>query len=286
MEAGQGTGLRRLLRSGGLRADAQGSTRSLRLAVVRAAEQGAGLRLTVLGLRQEEAPLDDLLADLGDDLLIVLLRQGSDPAGLAALDAGLRDALIEAQLAGTPSPLSPDPRPSTGTDAALAAPFLAALLAGFEAVSDRAASGPAPRPAERLGSARDAALVLTDGAYRAVRMTLDLGPKGREGGLTLLRPAPERRPVAASPGPPALLEAEARLDVILARIPVELSALEGWEAGMVVPLPGADAASVRLVAPDGTDCATARLGQAGGRRAVRLDGPPAGGAGPASLPQP
>src|SRR5690242_11475027 len=93
--------------------------RALRLATTRAAERSIGLALAVLGVAEEEGPLDELLSRLDDGLLILALATEDGPMGLAALDAEARAAVIEMQTLGRLVPSSPEPRAVTAADAAL-----------------------------------------------------------------------------------------------------------------------------------------------------------------------
>lgn len=257
--------------------------RALRLAMVRSAEASVGLTLAVLGIREEEGPLDDLLGRLEEGLMVLSLEeQGGEPVGLVALDLEARSAAAEAQALGQVLDRPAEPRAPTAADAALARPLLAAFLAqAEEAVAGTPLEGwlRAPRPAERLAGAREAALLLADGAYRAVRLTLDLGPGGRQGLLVLLLrlppPPPPAGPAPDSPAAslaPAVLRARTQVEAVLARLRLPLSEVEGFAPGQVLSLPGVTVASVRLEAA-GHDLGPTRLGQVAGMRAVRIESP-------------
>lgn len=284
---GQGVGiLRRIARggSGGPPAPSLTPARALRLAFARAAERAAGLAVAVLGVADEVAPLDDLLARLEPGLMLLGVERGGT-AGLLALDAEARAAVVEAQTLGRPSAQAAEPREVTAVDAALATPLAQAFLDEAGAATAGTALdgwvGPA-RAGARLHSGREAALALPDGDYRAVRLTLDLGAGGRQGLCLLLLPVALRAPAPPLPAGEdwreglgeQVMAAPAEVLAVLHRLRLSLAEAEGLEVGLVLPLPGVTVASVRLQGPGGADLGPARLGQVAGMRAVRLEAPP------------
>ena len=68
--------------------------------------------------------------------------------------------------------------------------------------------------------------------------------------------------------------APATLDAVLYTMKLSLKQIDNLSAGQILPLYGATVGSVRLFAPDSTLVGTARLGQSGGMRAVRIEPPP------------
>lgn len=258
--------------------------RGLRLAFARAAERSVGLSAGVLGVAEEVGPLDDLLSRLEDGLLLLSLAGDGLPLGLVGIDAEGVAAAVEAQTMGRPSVQAPEPRPATAADLAMTEPLLAAFLAeAREAVAGTALDGwlGAVRPGPRLTGAREAGMALGDGAYRVVRLTIDLRAGPRQALIVLLHrlpppPEPAQRPGAGwADGLSArVLAAPASVEAVLGRLRLPLDAAEGFAVGQVVPLPGLSVASVRLEAlgPGGAprDLGPARLGQSGGMRAVRL----------------
>jgi flagellar motor switch protein FliM len=256
--------------------------RALRHALARAAEGSIGLPLSVLGIREEEERLDDHLSSLEDGLLMLTLVDGADAAGFIALDPEARAAAIEAQTLGEVLDRPAEPRAPTAADAALVQPLLATFLReAEEAMAGTPLAGwlRAPKLGDRLTGSRDAALALADGAYRAVRLTLDLGAGSREGMLLLLHRLPPP-PCAADPAPddpgatvaPEALRAQAELEAILHRLELPLAEAEALVPGQIIALPGVTVASVRLQA-GGLDLGPARLGQMSGMRAVRIESP-------------
>lgn len=256
--------------------------RALRLAMVRAAERSIGLHLAVLGVSEDMGPLDDLLSRLEEGLLIVALYEGPEPVGLIALDSEARAAVIETQTLGQLLHASPEPRAVTAADTALARPLLSAFLSEMQdAVEGTSLAGwtRGPRLAGRLPSGREAAMLLADGPYRIVRLTLDLGAGQRQGlALVMVRlpgairsPGPVA-PVAAATVAEHVMGSQAPLTAVLHRLRLSLAEAEGLEVGQVLALPGVTVASVRIEA-GGVNLGPARLGQVAGMRAVRIEEP-------------
>ena len=201
---------------------------------------------------------------------------------LVALDPEARAATAEVptlcRVSATPS----EPRSVTAADAALARPLLAVLLSEIEeATAGTTLAGwlRGPRLAARLPGAREAAMLLPDGPYRVVRLTLDLGMGGRQGlAILLLRIAVPQTDLAVqdAAAPPTVgphvLGSQAMLDAVLHRLRLPLTEVEGFQVGQLVALPGVTVASVRIEA-GGADLGPARLGQVAGMRAVRIEEP-------------
>ena len=255
--------------------------RALRLAMVRAAERSINLHLAVLGVSEDSGPLDDLLSRLEDGLLMIALYEGAEPVGLIALDAEARAAAIEVQTFGKLLPSSPEAPAVTSADAALARPFLAAFLCEMQTAVEGTSRGGwtrNPRLTSRLPGAREAAMLLADGTYRVVRLTLDLGAGERQGlALAMIRlPGMTKSAADARPADATVAEqvmgAQAMLTAVLHRISLPLSEAEALEVGQVLALPGVTVASVRIEA-GGVDLGPGRLGQVAGMRAVRMEQP-------------
>lgn len=261
------------------------SSRAMRLAVTRAADTTHRLALSVTQLREEVLDLDTMLAGIADDFMLVgMVDDTRTLLGLAAIDAGLRSALIEIQTIGKVLTGGVDDRPPTATDAKMAEPVLAAILHHLNETAERTPLdgwGQGLAPMGRVTDTRSAGLVLPEGDYRVLRLELDLRVEGRTGALIMALPDQAKRAVPLSDKEEqgdwdtlfqkAVNAAPVSLDAELHRFQSPLEAVQGFSVGDVIPLVGCDVTSVKLRARDGRKIATARLGQAGGKRAIRVE---------------
>ncbi|WP_090197038.1 FliM/FliN family flagellar motor C-terminal domain-containing protein [Yoonia tamlensis] len=260
------------------------SSRAVRLALTKAANDTVGLELTVGGVADHIVPLDEMLAALDDGLLLVGLTRDAQLVGLAALDMELRAAIVEMQTMGRLSTQKSDGRAPTGTDKILCDPMLAAFLGALPpALAGTSFGGWVDdiKTQDQIDSKRWAGLNLRDCPYRLLRMTVDLGVADREAQIVIALPVitvaqePEVTPPAcinwSSAFQASIAAAPACLDAHLHRFKMAIGAAQSLAVGQVVPLPGCTVGSVRLRAPDGKIIAHAKLGQVGGMRALRIE---------------
>ncbi|WP_342071683.1 FliM/FliN family flagellar motor C-terminal domain-containing protein [Yoonia algicola] len=264
------------------------ASRAVRLALTKAANDTAGLVLTVESVAEEVTTLDDMLATLGADLMLVGLERDGVLSGLIALDMEMRAAVLEMETMGAVLGRPAEPRAPTRTDKVLCEPLLGNFLQAFpgavlgtplEGWMDGTCAG------EKIESARAAGLVLADCAYRIVRMSVDLGVADRRAMLVIALPLIEEAATPELVPPPPVdwertfrenvSDATACLQALLYRAPISLAAAQSLQVGTVLPLPGCTVRAVRLLSPDGCVVAQAKLGQIGGYRAVRLEPAPA-----------
>lgn len=276
---------RRLLRARGAAAEVRPATpaRALRLSVARAAEMATGLQVSVRDIADETMGLDDMLALLDPQAMLLDIRENDRSSGLAGFDPQARAAAIEMQLLGRLRPGPAEVRPVTATDAALVQPWVTALLKDLDVTTaDTALAGWTAGyvTGSTVANARAAGMTLPETTYRVVRLTLALGEGDRSGHLLLALPASRgAAPAAAPPERPAwtdLLEravllAPSELRAVLARLRLPIAAVEGFTVGQVLPLHGVTVSSLRLEGPDGRSVAQARLGQVAGMRAARIE---------------
>jgi len=258
--------------------------RALRLAISRAADRTVGLRLTVFGQSDDVLTLDGVIDELNADQMLISVTSGDDLLGLMAIDPELRACLIEMQTMGNLSAVAAEPRRVTSADAALAAPVADAFLAMLNetAVGTQLAGWASEtRVGAPLECPRAAGLVLPDGAYRLVRLSLDFGIGERQGELCLALPE-HRHPRAVPKDDPGnvgwrdtfhdqVLGAQANLNAVLHKMRMPMAQVENLVLGQVIPLSGTRVTSIKLVGPDGRVITTARLGKMAGQRAVRVE---------------
>lgn len=266
-----------------------GPDRALAQAFARAAQEGLGLILQVTRVDTGRAQVEDLAQMAGEQALIFALDGPAGGTGIAALSPGLMAGLIEMRMMGRLTPHSPAPRPPTPTDAAIcgdtAQGTLDALATALAGTADESWTAGfrlrGPVAAEAL------ALLLEAGELRCLRAHAEFGSGGARSGILLLAlPAAGRAPVSA-PAPEAapapdpgfaaalaaqVMAADARIDAVLARLALPLARLLALAPGATLALPGAALAALRLEGPGGVAVAGAELGQAEGRRAIRLTG--------------
>lgn len=240
--------------------------------------------MNVIGLREETLSLDDMLGALDPTLMLLAMLDLEHMVGLAALDLNLRAALIEVQTVGKVLPDQPDERVPTLTDASMAEPLLGAILHHMAETTLRTPLegwGQGISIAGQVPSIRSAGLILPDRAYRVIRMSLDLNAGDRQGELVFALPdsrVAEPLPETKKPDGDwaerfrATVNASAvRLDAQLHRFKLPLYVVDQLKVGQVLPLEGCKVTSLKLMAKDGRAVATARLGQSGGMRAIRVE---------------
>ena len=308
IESTQVTLLRRMTRSQGQEAadNPLTSSRAVRLALTKAANDTVGLVLTVESVAEEITGLDEMLASLTGDLMLVALEQEQGLVGLIALDMEMRAAVLEMETMGAVLAHPADERAPTRTDKMLCDPLLEAFLEAFPtAVAGTPLDGwlDGVMPGDSVESLRAAGLVLEDRDYRIVRLSVNLAGAERQAQLIICLPL--EQDVASIDDIPAqhvewdstfeanVADAPASLDALLHRFPVSLATAQALQVGSVLPLPGCTVNSVRLLSPDGKEVAQAKLGQMGGYRAVRIEAAPApqlaelpGAAADTSMPHP
>ncbi len=264
------------------------SSRALRMALVKVANDTIGLTLCVLSMAEEMLSLDDLLAALDDNQMLVALREGEDLRGLVAIDSQLRAAAIEVQTIGQVVAMRAEDRPPTNTDKVMCERVLAAFVEALpNATVGTRLEGWVDdiQLAKRFSDARTAGLELQDIQYRLVRLSIDLGTTDREGEILVALPFVAEDTATELVQPRGELSwgdqwqemlqaAPAQLDAVLHRFSLPLADAQELRAGQVLSLHGCTVNSVKLMAPDGRTVVQAKLGQAGGMRAVRIEKQP------------
>jgi flagellar motor switch protein FliM len=269
---------------------ARGVLRALRLALARAAADAFGLALAVIGATQARAAQDRLGKFLNDERMLVLLDGPGGQLGAIGLDRACLGALIQQQTMGKVSGAAPSERAFTGTDAAMAAPLIDAMLEHAAELADlpedrRCLRG--YRYGARAEDLRRLLLALDRDRYRVFDLTVEFCGGAQQGAVCLVLPelpeetAQAREDAAADPRlKRALGWARADLTAVICRLRVPLSDLAAMVPGDVLPLTRHRLNETDLIGITGERIATGRLGQIGGSRAIRLNeteaGPPAG----------
>jgi flagellar motor switch protein FliM len=277
--------------------------KALSTAFVQACDRRLGLVANVTSCSGRTGTLAELLDTIPEGGLLAVLEGPGEAQGLMVFDPALLSAVIEKLMTGQLADRPPRPRRPTRTDAALAADVIDEILRGFEAPF---LGLPPARWAAGFGydsfldDPRPLGLMFDDIDYRVHRLVAELEGGRRTANMVLAVPFEGRGPLgraAAAPSrggdaPAPVSEPEApddavpwsealeaqvlrgtvALEAVLHRLRLPLAALEGLQPGCELPIPGAALDETMLVGADGCAIARGRLGQSGGRRAVRLSG--------------
>ncbi len=273
-------------------ASQSGAERALPLVLARLTQDLFGQAIRCLSLRSLRYSLGEVLDQVPERALIAVLDGPAEAGGVMVLSPDLLAGLIEAQTLGRVSAQPLLLRRPTRTDAAMVADWIDGLLSGLEAEllsDDDLIWTDGFRYASHLDEARALGLLLEDTVFRVLLLQIDFNGV-KPGQLMLALPAtgrgrrPQRpeRPshsggIPAAQGPcfsdalrARVLETEAVVQAVLTRVSLPLAAILHMKPGDLLPLPQAALDRIDLAGQDGQICATGRLGQARGMRAVRL----------------
>ncbi|MEM9902085.1 MAG: FliM/FliN family flagellar motor switch protein [Pseudomonadota bacterium] len=281
--------------------------KALSTAVVQSFDRRLDLVASVSACTMRQGTLAELLEMLPEGGLLAVLEGPGEAQGLMVLDAALLSAILEQTLMGRLATQPPGLRRPTRTDAALTADLIDDVLRAFEAPF---LGDPGKRwiagfgYANYLDDPRPLGLMMEDIDYRIFTLTAQLGGGVRDAKLLIALPADASAhrgaaekaigaghsegssgrssdPANADPDGTlpwgAALEARVlpgptRLTAILHKVPMPISSIEALQPGMEIPVPAAAIDGTLLLGVDGLPVARGRLGQSGGRRAVRLAG--------------
>lgn len=255
-----------------------GVSPALRRAIVRAGD-GLGLKLDVPAVQVETALLAGLLGSLTDGAWLLVVLDGPDGRrGAMALDAACVTALIEVQTLGRLSGASPPQRPLTRTDAAMAEPFISALLQGLGGADSATLAagysyGAPARDLHGLG------ILLDDVPHQVVRSSLTFDGSAHGGQMLMALPEGVSADTPAAAEPDRFSQelehnlggAQMVLDVVLHRLSLPLDQAQGLAVGQMLDIPGT-ALSGAVVRAAGKPVLQGRLGQINGMRAIKLQG--------------
>ena len=263
------------------------SSRAIRLAITRAADKTHDMVVSVNSLQEEVMSLEDLLGSLGPELMLLAMMSGNQILGIAAVGGELRSALMELQTIGRVLDLPAEERAPTRTDARMSEPLLNAFLSDLKETAIQTPLdgwGHNFVVGEKMETTRAVGLILEDGPYHVIRISLDLGVADRVSELSIALPHLAKAASTVTKAEPVgdwdaqfktvIDSSPAQLTAQLHRFNLPLYQAENLSVGQVLPLPGCTVGSVKLLACDGRRVATARLGQSGGMRAVRIEAAP------------
>lgn len=266
-------------------ARAMSPDKALRLSLAKSADELLDLSVVVLSCRYDFLTAEDLAEHLSDEALLILLDGAQRVPGALMLDLASTSALVEQNTMGRVSPLEPEARPTTTTDAALIGPLIddVFLRIAMMLEGDRSANWMAGYTfGVRLENVRLLTLALETPDFHVFRLQLEYGST-RQGEMLIALPDRSHLPTPELDGETAgsgatvgdaVMAAPASIEAVLHRVTMPFAKIRGLGVGDVIEIPRTALEQTRLETPgeDGrrTCLGKVRLGQMNGARAVRL----------------
>ncbi len=228
--------------------------------------------------------LGDIMGEAG---LVIPCPAPDESEGYLALSGGGLTALVEKTTTGKISEGEGEPRAASTIDRLLCHGFLERFLEAWrELMEDSSHEGwlEGYAPADRMIAPEVLGMSVVDVPYRihTIQAKFD---GGRD--VTFWAALPQTRPQAAGAAEPqdtgravedwakdwraAVLESPAELEAVLCKLELTLDEVRRWAPGDHVPIPSSALSTVTIGRRNGPCVATARLGQARGVRALRLN---------------
>ncbi|TMV15044.1 FliM/FliN family flagellar motor C-terminal domain-containing protein [Arenibacterium halophilum] len=264
--------------------------RALRLGAARAGRDVFSMALSVIGITQTRVLQDALPDHLSDDTLLILMDGPERRTGVMSLDRSGLMALIQQQTMNAVFPGDPSERAYTSTDAALIAPLAESILNLSTDIAESLADKACLRGyrfGARSADVRSVMLTVEAERFRIFDLTLEFGGGVRQGKMCIAlpevdppKPAGDKANTSQRMMEAAVGAARAELDVVIGTVKGTLQDLAGLQPGALVTLePRPSLSHAVIYGITGNRIATARLGQTGGVRAVRLNETPGMGQG-------
>lgn len=252
---------------------------------------GLGLELGQITVTTQQS-LQAATCALPDQGLVAAIEDGQGRRGLLGLSPGLVDAMVEVQTTGRVEASTLPARPVTRIDEALCRDFIELTLAGFAQEGQGIAARDWPEQmgyGSRIDDRGQINLLLPDGAHTVLLGAVGFQGVSRQASFVLILPAlaaidPKGQGEGRSPPDPAWLAARERildrldvpLDVVLLRRRQALAQVQRLAVGDLIPFAPVDLHQVALEDGQGRVLLQGRLGQLGGRRALRFPATPDG----------
>ncbi|WP_168771095.1 FliM/FliN family flagellar motor C-terminal domain-containing protein [Palleronia sediminis] len=245
-------------------------------------QPGVAVRIAAAERGLVHPPEVAAMVEAGD---LALLLDGPDGYGAAIVPRGVLAGLIERQTLGRLLSRPVPDRAVTAVDAALVAdPFDGVLAAQETLAAELSGAGIAAgfRYAAPVADPQTLPLSLADAPHDLWRFDLALGEgTARSGVVRLILPRPAPAPAAASSAAShwagrleaRVLDGRIALDAVLYRTEMEVARLRALAVGDTIRLTRRDLDGVAICAAGGVQVATARLGRAGGVKAVKIGAP-------------
>lgn len=256
-------------------------------AAARAAHTAAGLKVEMRGASSEVlGGLSEVIEAIQNSMLIVPFAAPDDVEGYVALSHEFAQSLIEKATTGSLSKLPLEPRRASSIDMLLCRDFLGRFLETWREISEGKttlqwlsgyAAQAAPVDVDLM------VLNSRDVPYKLFRIEVRLDTQ-RDAQLLTAFPVdrfPKQEIQAAPPTnaevdwgklwQEAVMDTNAELDAVLVKFPLPLADIKQWSPGQLVSIPRNSLSTVSLGRRNGAVVASARLGQAQGFRALRLN---------------
>ncbi len=264
------------------------AARAWRMCVPRVSESAFGLIAAITGFEESRASLKTVIDQLPEQSLMFRMECYDDGLGLALLDSQLIASLVEVQTTGKVTDTPLPERPCSLIDAAICSHVVDRWQRGVDVVMGDAKTA-IPllgcKLGGRLDDRRAAALALEDTGFFVQKITFDIWEGARTGEMVLYHPIDRiklgARGKLGNRTPQSLLAAETELAGVLYQTSLSLDDAKALELGDIIAFPASLIGDVSVRTSAGNEVATARLGQAEGYRALRLNDPNAVEAGAA-----
>jgi hypothetical protein len=254
--------------------------RALRLALARAARDIFELPVSVIGATQGRDSLESVPGRLKEENLLLHLDGPGRAIGALSVNRSFMTALIQQQTIGKVTGGEPAERAYTSTDAALVAPLVDEMIKRAADLSEKPADTECFRGfrfGTRVVDLRAMMLLLEAERFRCFDLTVEFNGGVSQGQMLLILPEPvvvAQKKTADSETismKEAVSSARADLNAVICRLTLSLNELSNLRIGDTLALKDPNLAHADLVSITGTRISTARLGQAGGLRAVRIN---------------
>lgn len=265
---------------GGAPGGGRSALRALRLALARAARDIFELPVSVIGATQGRDSLESVPGRLKEENLLLHLDGPGRAIGALSVNRSFMTALIQQQTIGKVTGGEPAERAYTSTDAALVAPLVDEMIKRAADLSEKPADTECFRGfrfGTRVVDLRAMMLLLEAERFRCFDLTVEFNGGVSQGQMLLILPEPvvvAQKKTADSETismKEAVSSARADLNAVICRLTLSLNELSNLRIGDTLALKDPNLAHADLVSITGTRISTARLGQAGGLRAVRIN---------------
>ncbi len=259
--------------------------KALRVGLAKVADETFDMALAVIGVTRETTAAQDILADVDDDMLLLLLDGPKGVTGGMMIGGSLVSALVQQQTTGRVSATPSSARRMTATDAALCAPLVDRLFArahGLLDMPEDQAVFPPLKFGSRAENKRLFELALEASEYTVFRLTVDIAAGIAQSNAVLILPVPQ---VTTAPSPaqgeasqaigpltlqPAVMDVAAELSANLCKLQFPLARISAFVPGQRLAIPAEAFDAVELATIDGRIICKGAMGQIEGRRALML----------------